>query len=307
MNDDDLAWSPDDHVAPQLLVPKPSAATMAAAAAGAATLRSVAATTVIPTGGPPGKGVVKARRVTAALEAAAAAAAAPTSPEPKARRLSTGVGVLPVNGASGDQAAHHQPTPGRRAKATTLSASAAAHLAARLTPVYTALAKAGGAWPPTAVQAGVWAAACAGRDALAVAAPGAGKTLAFAVPAAAAAAAEKRKGLMAAPPPASSSLCRPTAVILVPARELATQVAAVCTGLRRGGGAGAGVRTGLVVGGVDKAAQAAAIKGASILVATPGRLLDLVDAGEVDLGAYKRRGCGRARARALSPLVGCLG
>ena len=165
---------------------------------------------------------------------------------------------------------------------------------------------------PAPLQAGVWGAACAGRDALAMAAPGAGKTLAFAVPAAAAAAEageagkskkNKKGAAAAAPPGGGAGPCVPVAVILVPARELATQVAAVCTGLRRGGGAGAAVKTGLVVGGVDRAAQAAALRGAAILVATPGRLLDLVDAGDVDLGTFL--GTGVAWACALPSGCAC--
>lgn len=255
LNDDDLEWGPDDHVAPQITVPKPSFATMAAAAAGAATLRSVAATATAP-----GELPKKAGRK---------GAPAPASPEPKSRRLSTGVGALGA-GPHGTTTAF---TP--KQKATTLDRAAAGTLAAALTPRYTALAKAGGAWPPTAVQAGVWRATVRGQDVVAVAPPGSGKTLAYAVPALSAAAV--RRG-------SSGTAAHPAAVILVPARELGTQVAAVCTGLRRGGGAGSAVKTALLVGGVDRAAQALAVKGAAVLVATPGRLLDLIEAGEVDLG-----------------------
>lgn len=243
-------------------MPKPSAAAIAAAAAGAATLRSVAANAE---GAPKGFVARKGGGL------AGTAPRAPASPEPKTRRLSTGVGAL------GGGAGHGAPAAAPKQKATTLTPAAAGALAASLTPRVTALAKAGGAWPPTAVQAGVWAAVAAGRDVTAVAPPGAGKTLAYAVPAAAAAAERKA-------PASTASTSSPVAVILVPARELATQVAAVCTGLRRGGGTGSGVRTALVVGGVDRAAQAAGVKSAAVLVATPGRLLDLVDAGQVDLG-----------------------
>ena len=264
---------------------------MAGTAAGAATLRSGAATAAAAEArGSGGAGTFGRKK--GGGGAAAATIAAPASPDPQPptkRRFSTGVGALAVTAERSDAAgggAQAPPPP----KATTQDAAAAGALASALPQAFIALAVAGGAWPPTAVQGGTWAAATRGQDVLAVAPPGAGKTLAYAVPAlvAALATADEKKGARGVARPAVH--CTPTAVVLVPARELGTQVAAVFTRLRRGRGDGAAARVALVVGGVDRAAQAAAAKGASIVVATPGRLLDLVDAGDMDLGASGRVG-----------------
>ncbi len=107
----------------------------------------------------------------------------------------------------------------------------------------------------------------AGRDLLATAPTGTGKTAAFLLPV-----------LHHLGCPAD----RPRALIVAPTRELAEQTAAVATSL----GAVVGLRTALLVGGVPEAEQRAALSaGADLLVATPGRLLDLHDRGHVDLGA----------------------
>ena len=59
------------------------------------------------------------------------------------------------------------------------------------------------------------------------------------------------------------------------------QVAAAAKPFRRA----FGLRTACVHGGSDRAKQAAALaRGAHLLVATPGRLLDLMEAGDADFG-----------------------
>ena len=68
----------------------------------------------------------------------------------------------------------------------------------------------------------------------------------------------------------------PAALVLAPTRELALQIAAVL----EEAGAKVGVRTLCVYGGVPKPPQAAALrKGIEIVVATPGRLEDLLADG----------------------------
>ena len=72
----------------------------------------------------------------------------------------------------------------------------------------------------------------------------------------------------------------PTALVLVPTRELAAQVAEEL----RGPSTAAGLRVEAVYGGVPLARQAKRAKSAEILVATPGRLQDLVERRLVSLG-----------------------
>jgi ATP-dependent RNA helicase RhlE len=106
--------------------------------------------------------------------------------------------------------------------------------------------------------------ALAGLDVLAKSPTGSGKTLAFALP------------IVERTAPGDA---RPTALILVPTRELAAQVAAELESLAR-------VRklsVAVVYGGMPLRAQANRAKSAHILVATPGRLEDLAERRLVDL------------------------
>ena len=110
---------------------------------------------------------------------------------------------------------------------------------------------------PFAIQALVLRDAIAGRDVLAKSRTGSGKTLAFAVPIV-----EQLTG----------SGRSPSALILVPTRELASQVTEEFRAI-------ADVRqlqVASVYGGVGITAQAKRARHADILIATPGRLLDLV-------------------------------
>jgi superfamily II DNA/RNA helicase len=110
---------------------------------------------------------------------------------------------------------------------------------------------------PFAIQGLVIADALAGRDVLAKSRTGSGKTLAFAVP------------MVERLHPDTRS---PTALIVVPTRELASQVTEefrVIADVRH-------LRIAAVYGGVGIAAQAKRARQADILIATPGRLLDLV-------------------------------
>ena len=114
---------------------------------------------------------------------------------------------------------------------------------------------------PTPVQLQVIPAICSGRDAMAAAQTGTGKTAAFALP--------LLQRL------ASGSKAKPNhvrALVLAPTRELAVQVAEAIAAY----GKYLPLRTGVVYGGVKINPQMMRLRsGADILVATPGRLLDL--------------------------------
>jgi ATP-dependent RNA helicase RhlE len=113
---------------------------------------------------------------------------------------------------------------------------------------------------PTPVQAAAIPQALDGKDVLATAQTGTGKTLAFLIPVIEQLLKHKTPGI--------------AALVLVPTRELAMQVVAVFNTLR----GSQLVPAALVVGGLSEGAQLQAIrKGARVIVATPGRLEDYLD------------------------------
>jgi ATP-dependent RNA helicase RhlE len=109
---------------------------------------------------------------------------------------------------------------------------------------------------PFAIQSLVLPDALAGRDLLAKSPTGSGKTLAFAVPIV-----ERL----------DRDDVKPSALVLVPTRELANQVALEFADIGRA----RGLKVAAVYGGTPVAAQAKRARNAHILVATPGRLEDL--------------------------------
>jgi superfamily II DNA/RNA helicase len=111
---------------------------------------------------------------------------------------------------------------------------------------------------PFRIQTLVLPDALAGLDILAKSPTGSGKTLAFGVPLA------ERTGTDAG---------TPGALVLVPTRELALQVASELERLAEA----KGLRVAVAYGGTPVAAQAKRLRGAQVLVATPGRLQDLVE------------------------------
>ncbi|WP_290749243.1 DEAD/DEAH box helicase [Amaricoccus sp.] len=132
-----------------------------------------------------------------------------------------------------------------------------------------ALARAGFT-EPTPIQAQAIAPQMAGRDILGVAQTGTGKTAAFGLPIL-----HHLIGLTGRPAPKT---CR--ALILAPTRELAVQIEA---SLRAFAG-GARLSTLLILGGLSRAGQVRAVaRGVDVVIATPGRLTDLLDAGEIRL------------------------
>src|ERR1700688_1568545 len=113
---------------------------------------------------------------------------------------------------------------------------------------------------PTPVQAAAIPQALAGKDVLATAQTGTGKTLAFLIPIMEQLLQRNAAGI--------------AALVLVPTRELAMQVAEQFDALRGKQLAPAA----LVVGGLAEGPQLNAIrKGARIVIATPGRLEDFLD------------------------------
>ncbi|HVA59527.1 MAG TPA: DEAD/DEAH box helicase [Mycobacteriales bacterium] len=131
----------------------------------------------------------------------------------------------------------------------------------------TALERAGiGA--PFPIQARTLPDALAGRDVLGRAQTGSGKTLAFGLP------------LLARLAGGSRRPGAPRGLVLVPTRELANQVTTVLAPL----GQPVDIRIAAVYGGASMGRQIAALRrGVDIVVATPGRLLDLIEQRECRL------------------------
>ncbi len=124
------------------------------------------------------------------------------------------------------------------------------------------------------IQAATLPDSLAGRDVLGRGRTGSGKTVAFAVPTVAALAASRR--------PRRAG--RPRALVLLPTRELANQVAATLTPLATA----MGLNVTTVFGGVGQNPQVAALRaGVDVLVACPGRLEDLIGQGHIDLDAVE--------------------
>jgi superfamily II DNA/RNA helicase len=124
---------------------------------------------------------------------------------------------------------------------------------------------------PFAIQSRTLPDALAGRDVLGRAQTGSGKTLGFGLP------------LLARLADSVSQRAQwtPRAVVLVPTRELARQVAEVLAPLGRS----IGVRLTTVYGGAPMGKQIDALRrGVDLVVATPGRLIDLMERGAVRLG-----------------------
>jgi ATP-dependent RNA helicase RhlE len=117
---------------------------------------------------------------------------------------------------------------------------------------------------PFRIQALVLPDALAGLDVLAKSPTGSGKTLAFALPIV-----ERT----------TAADARPSALVLVPTRELAAQVSAELDSLVKA----KGLKVAAVYGGMPLQAQAKRAKSAHVLIATPGRLQDLAERRLIDL------------------------
>jgi ATP-dependent RNA helicase RhlE len=127
---------------------------------------------------------------------------------------------------------------------------------------------------PTPIQELAIEPALAGRDLVATAQTGTGKTLAFVLPIIHHISAEAAQ-------PAAAGQAGIRAVILSPTRELAIQISEAFAQMA----AGSGVRAAVAVGGLSERVQLQAIrKGAQVLIATPGRLFDFLGRRLVNLG-----------------------
>jgi ATP-dependent RNA helicase RhlE len=139
-----------------------------------------------------------------------------------------------------------------------------------LAPIFTSPLAAAGYSHPTAIQTGVIPAVIAGRDLLGIAQTGSGKTASYVLPI--------LHQLQLAP---ASTYREPKVLVLVPTRELAVQVASVFRDFLPA--LTARLTCQAVHGGVSVNSQMLAIGKADIIVATPGRLLDLIGKNAVRL------------------------
>ncbi|OWY37529.1 RNA helicase [Xenophilus sp. AP218F] len=128
---------------------------------------------------------------------------------------------------------------------------------------------------PTPIQEAAIPAVLQGGDVLATAQTGSGKTAAFCLP--------LLRQWLASP---RAVLRLPQALILLPTRELAAQVGGILRDLAQG--LPRKLKVAVVYGGVSIKPQMMALRGgADIVVATPGRLLDLLDHNALRLSAVK--------------------
>ena len=112
--------------------------------------------------------------------------------------------------------------------------------------------------------------ASSGRDLVAISATGSGKTIAFALPAM----------IHINAQPLLQPGDGPIALILAPTRELAVQIQEECTKF----GASSRIRNTCVYGGVPKGQQIRDLqRGAEIVIATPGRLIDMLESRKLNL------------------------
>ncbi len=115
--------------------------------------------------------------------------------------------------------------------------------------------------------------ALAGRDVCGKAKTGSGKTLGFGLP--------MLQRIAAAPAPEGlTGAARPRGLVLLPTRELAVQVHDVLAPL----GKALGLHVNAIYGGADIERQIKSLRqGSDVVIATPGRLIDLGDRGEISV------------------------
>jgi superfamily II DNA/RNA helicase len=135
-------------------------------------------------------------------------------------------------------------------------------------PLVATLAAAG-ITEPFPIQTAVLPDALAGHDILGQGHTGSGKTLGYSLP------------LVARLADGHTMACRPRGLVLLPTRELASQVEEVLVPLARA----MGLSVTAVFGGTAQRSQVAALRArADIVVACPGRLADLIEQGHCHLG-----------------------
>ena len=125
---------------------------------------------------------------------------------------------------------------------------------------------------PSTIQSSAWPFLFSSRDVVGVAETGSGKTLAFGLPLVVRLASLKKiKGVRAA--------------VIAPTRELAIQVFEQLELVAKA--SSAGLKAVCIYGGTNKDEQRNTLKGANIIVATPGRLKDFMSEGSIDLSKVR--------------------
>ncbi|KDE07270.1 ATP-dependent RNA helicase [Microbotryum lychnidis-dioicae p1A1 Lamole] len=123
---------------------------------------------------------------------------------------------------------------------------------------------------PSPIQMQSWPMALSGRDLVAISATGSGKTISFALPAM----------IHINAQPLLNPGDGPIVLILAPTRELAVQIQEECTKF----GSSSRIRNTCVYGGVPKGGQIRDLqRGSEIVIATPGRLIDMLESGKTNL------------------------
>src|SRR3989440_7261377 len=130
--------------------------------------------------------------------------------------------------------------------------------------------KAQGFTHPTAIQSQGWPMALSGRDVVGIAETGSGKTLTYCLPAIVHINAQ----------PLLSPGDGPIVLVLAPTRELAVQIQQEITKF----GKSSRIRNTCVYGGVPKGSQIRDLsRGVEVCIATPGRLIDMLESGKTNL------------------------
>jgi len=129
---------------------------------------------------------------------------------------------------------------------------------------------------PTPIQAQCWPVLASGRDVIGIAETGSGKTLAFSIPAL-----RHIQHRLASEDKSVRGKATPCMLVVAPTRELAMQSQEVLAAA----GKSCGVRSLCLYGGVPKWGQQQELQKGSteVVVATPGRLIDLLNDESVDL------------------------
>ncbi|CUM65484.1 uncharacterized protein PRCAT00003128001 [Priceomyces carsonii] len=123
---------------------------------------------------------------------------------------------------------------------------------------------------PTAIQCQGWPMALSGRDMIGIAATGSGKTLSYCLPAIVHINAQ----------PLLSPGDGPIVLVLAPTRELAVQIQQECSKF----GASSRIRNTCIYGGAPKGQQIRDLaRGVEICIATPGRLIDMLETNKTNL------------------------
>ena len=123
---------------------------------------------------------------------------------------------------------------------------------------------------PTAIQSQGWPMALSGRDMVGIAQTGSGKTLSFLLPAVVHIVAQ----------PELKPGDGPIVLVIAPTRELAVQIEEEC----RRFGASSKIKSTCVYGGAPKREQVDKLRrGVEVCVATPGRLIDMLEGGYTNL------------------------